>query len=266
MAVELGKPIAAGRTAEVYAWEDGKVLKLYFDWFPLDAIRFEQSATRAVFESGVPSPAVGEIFQVNGRNGLVYQRLEGGTMLDDLNRAPWRLFQHAHRMADLHAAMHAKAAGAAIPAQRQRLERKINTAKALPERLRVMALAALEKMPDSDRLCHGDFHPGNIMFTRQGPVIIDWMDGSRGNPLADTARTSIMLRGVAATGEGATPLLVQFSLLFHAVYLRRYFKLRPGGQEEYRRWLPVVAAARLNEEIPGMEAWLIRQVEEGLGG
>ena len=263
--MELGQPIAVGRTAEVYAWEQGKVLKLYFDWFPLGGIQYEQSTARAVVESGVPSPAVGEIVQVDGRSGLVYQRLDGSTMLENLTRAPWRVFAYARRMADLHAQMHAKIAGEALPAQHPRLAEKIRTARALPEALRDRALAALEKLPDGDRLTHGDFHPGNVMLTPPGAVIIDWIDAARGNPLADVARTTILLRGVSATGQGGSPLLVRLALLFHGAYLRRYFALRPGGQEEYRRWLPVVAAARLNEDILEIEGWLVAQVEQGLG-
>jgi hypothetical protein len=52
--------------------------------------------------------------------------------------------------------------------------------------------------------------------------------------------------------------------LLHAAYLRRYFRLRPGGQVEHRRWLPVVAAARLSEDIPELRAWLVARVERGL--
>ncbi len=39
--IALGKPIALGRTAEVYAWQDNQVLKLYFDWCPPDWIEYE---------------------------------------------------------------------------------------------------------------------------------------------------------------------------------------------------------------------------------
>ena len=44
-------------------------------------------------------------------------------------------------------------------------------------------------------------------------------------------------------------------------YLRRYFALRPEGYEEYGRWLPIVAAARLSENIPELERWLLAQAE-----
>jgi hypothetical protein len=41
--------------------------------------------------------------------------------------------------------------------------------------------------------------------------------------------------------------------------LKYYFNLRPGGENEYRHWLPIVAAARLSENIPELETWLIRK-------
>ena len=39
--VSLGDPIALGRTAEVYAWEEGQVLKLFHDWVPTDQVEYE---------------------------------------------------------------------------------------------------------------------------------------------------------------------------------------------------------------------------------
>lgn len=54
-------------------------------------------------------------------------------------------------------------------------------------------LAVLGEMPDDERLCHGNFHPDNVLMTLQGPVIIGWMDATRGSPLVDIARTSLLL-------------------------------------------------------------------------
>ncbi len=36
-----GKLIARGRTAEVYAWQDHQVLKLFYDWCPAPWIKHE---------------------------------------------------------------------------------------------------------------------------------------------------------------------------------------------------------------------------------
>lgn len=146
---------------------------------------------------------------------------------------------------------------AGIPPLREKLERKLRAAKPLPERLRTAALEALEKMPEGDRLCHGDFHPGNILLSQPEPVIIDWIDSSIGNPLADVARTTILALGSAATNPSRS---ARWGVLAtHTLYLRRYFQLRSGGRDEYHRWLPIVAAARLSEGITELEPWLLAQ-------
>jgi len=41
-------------------------------------------------------------------------------------------------------------------------------------------------------------------------------------------------------------------------------KAYPGGTNEYHRWLPVVAAARLSENIPEVEGWRLAQVRRRL--
>lgn len=134
----------------------------------------------------------------------------------------------------------------------------------MPASLKTDVLAALSVLPDGRQICHGDFHPGNILLTPGRAVVIDWIDVSRGNPLADVARTTIIALGAAASSQVPNTALKVIVRLFHSIYLHRYFQLRPGGEEEYRRWLPVVAAARLSENIPELERWLMHQAEKVL--
>lgn len=70
----LGKPIAIGGTAEIYDWEPGWVLKLYFDRFGAGMADYESRIATAICATGLPVPAVGEIVNVNGRKGLPYQK------------------------------------------------------------------------------------------------------------------------------------------------------------------------------------------------
>ena len=86
----LDQPIAYGRTAEIYAWQDGQVLKLFYDWFGLEDIKYEQRIAQAVHTSGLPIPSVGEIIHINERIGLIYQRVEGVSMLEMMSRRPWK--------------------------------------------------------------------------------------------------------------------------------------------------------------------------------
>lgn len=257
----LDQPIAYGRTAEIYAWQNGQVLKLFYDWFQLKNIEYEWRISQAVHASGLPAPSVGEIIRKNDRNGLIYERVEGVSMLEVLPRKPWGIFSYSRRMAELHAEMHASTIQLDIPNQKQRIREKISQAEVLPAALRAKVLAALETMPDGNQLCHGDFHPGNIMIAEQGEIIIDWIDSALGNPLADLARTSIISLGSIEIAENQNPLMKALVRIFHSAYLRHYFSLRPGGENEYSRWLPVVAAARLSENISELEKWLIGQAE-----
>ena len=255
----LGQPLAYGRTAEIYAWGPGQVLKLFYDWYDPESVEYEARIARAIQENGLPVPAIGEILRVNGRLGLVYQRVDGPSLWEEMMRRPWLVMHYARQMAALHIRMHANPGPTGIPDQHDRLERKIMEAKGLPEMLKRKGSATLASMPPGDRLCHGDFHPFNILMAATGEVVIDWIDATRGNPLADVARTSILVTGAIEAGQikGAWPrLLLQ---LMHSAYLDQYFQLRPGGREEYRRWLPIVAAARVSEGILELEDWLIAQ-------
>ena len=262
MKINLEQPIAYGRTAEIYPWPNGKVLKLFYDWFGLENIEYELRIAKAVHTSGLPVPAVGEIIQVNDRHGLIYQRVEGVSMFEVMSQKPWRLFHYARRSAELHVEMHAKTIQADIPEQHHKLRNKIKHADVLRSELRNRAFSALESMPGGDRLCHGDFHPGNIMVTDQDEVVIDWIDSSLGNPLSDLARSTIIALGAVESDQIQYPLQKLAIRIFHTAYTRHYFSLRPGGEDKYARWLPIVAAARLSENISNLEQWLTTQVEK----
>jgi uncharacterized protein (TIGR02172 family) len=258
----LGNPIAIGRTAEIYAWQEGQVLKLFHNWFSLNAIDYEARVGRAVHNLGLPVPAVlGEIIQVNERNGLVYERVDGISMLQLFSSRPWRVVKYARLLAELQAKMHSNPA-TGLPSQRERLTWKIQNAKPLSEQLKAQALSALSLLPDGDRLCHGDFHPDNILITRNGPMIIDWIDSSCGNPLADIARSIILMdHGVPPSMGRVAGLFEYVRKQFLKVYLNHYLELCSGSREELENWRSVIAAARLEEGIPQEEEYLLSIVK-----
>jgi len=279
MTETLDKPIAYGRTSEIYAWHSGQVLKLFYIWFGLENIEIEAKNSRAVHASGLPTPAVGEIVQVGERYGLEYERVDGVSMWKMMQRRPWNLFNYGWRLAKLQVDLHTKPIPAELPSQRQNLENHIHRAKALPEHLRSKALAVLKTLPEGNQLCHGDFWPSNVLISARGETIIDWFRASRGNPLADLAWTTNLLHGFAGSHQSLRPFLSYgttkasqfknqiFQVLCQICYPRYiyyYFKLCPGGEDEYRRWLPVIAAARLADDIPELERTLIREVERDL--
>lgn len=257
--ISPGKLLARGRTADVYEWDAAHVLKRFHDWFDLGSVEYEEKIARAVHASGVKSPVVGELIQVDGHNALIYERVPGESMQELVLRKPWRLFAYARILAQLHAQMHGCTFEASVPSQRSRLQDKIEHAGALPASLKTHLLRAMGELSEGDRVCHGDLHPANVLIDGEDAMVIDWIDASRGNPLADVARTSVILLGAAESEGISNPFLKVFVRTFHSTYLKQYFRLRPGGENEYRHWLPIVAGARLSENIPELETWLVTQ-------
>jgi hypothetical protein len=263
MSLPLAPPIAEGRTAEVYAWDAGHVLKLYREWCPPDWVDHEARVAHAVTEAGIPTPAAGEIVAVNGRRGLIYERVSGSSMLDDLNRHPWLLFKHGRALAELHVQIN-RLSITGLPSYKGGLEHAIRVARSLPDDLRQRGLSALENLPDAQTLCHGDFHPGNVLLTAQGPIVIDWMTAKSGSPWADVARSSLLLTiGPKGAGNMISPALRLAIGLFHRLYLNRYQAIAPDAGGELGRWKAVTAAARLAEQIEPEREALIEIVRNG---
>ena len=263
--ISLAEPIAQGRTAEIYAWQDGWVLKLFHDWMSKGAVENEARVASAVHATGVKAPAVGEVLEMNGRYGITYERVDGVTMLRVIQSRPLSVGSLARLLAELHVEMHSRKI-TDIPSQRQRLIEKIQHARPLSPDLKQAALAALEKLPDGDRLCHGDFHPDNVMMSPSGAVIIDWIDATRGNPLADVARSQLLLGKSALPPDMTLGWLIQIiRRRYLRLYLERYSQLNPIDQDQLGAWFPVIAAARLSEDIRGEEARLLQIANQLLG-
>jgi aminoglycoside phosphotransferase (APT) family kinase protein len=266
LTAKLGARIGQGRTAEVFAWGEDRALKLYYPGWPAAAAEAEYRQTQAVFESGAPAPAVDGVVEVEGRCGVVFERVDGPSLLNYTTARPWSIFRSAHQMAELHARMHA-CRPAGLPAQRERLQRKIQAAHPLPEALKRAALTALAQLPDDSVLCHGDFHPDNIMLATHGPVILDWTEATGGHPLADVARTTLMMRHAALPPHLPGRRLIEAGrMLWYQLYLRRYCQLRSVSPKQVEAWLLPVAAARLSEGIPEEEAPLLRLIQRTVSG
>ena len=253
-----GRRIAEGRTAEIFEWDEGLVLKLFRAAWSRDEVEYEARVGRVVHAAGF-APAVGDVVAIEDRYGIVYERVAGPSMLHAVLTKPWTVVRHARTLADLHARMHQSIAPN-LPSQRQRLERRLQGARAITEEVRAAAVRRLASLSDGDRLCHGDFHPGNVILTPRGAVVIDWNDATRGNPLADVARLTLLVRlgspppGIHAVARGVLALLVG---LFHRAYLSRYIQLTTAQRDQIEAWFLPVAVARLDENVETERARLL---------
>ena len=236
--------LAKGATADVYAWGDGRVLKLFKERTPWHAN--EVSATRAAHRAGLPVPAVIEgLIEVGQREGIVFERVDGPTMTEYLKDRPDQVEDCARQAAELQARIHATEV-TGHPPLIEILSWSIQQADPLEEATRHAVLDLLGGLPEGESLCHNDFHPHNIIVSRHGLVVIDWAIGTRCNPLADYARTWLISRMWLDGLEMGTPEQVRLLWQrFWSVYFWRYGELRPFSSESLLPWQIIVAAASL---------------------
>ncbi len=253
--------IGLGRTAEVYAWGEGRALKLFHPWVPAPSVENEVRCTAVAHAAGLPVPAVLGLETVDGRRGVILERVDGPSLLSLLVARPWRALGAARLLAEVQTAIHGKrVAGAGLTSVRERLRGGI-AACGLPEHLQRSALAALERLPDGDVLCHGDLHPDNVILARRGPVVIDWMAAGVGHRLADVARTSLLLRIGAGPVVRPGPLLSRLRAIPHAAYLRRVLRMAGARPGALAGWELVVSVARASEAIEEERPALLALVE-----
>ena len=89
---ELGALVGRGRSADVFEYGEGRVLRRYRA--PHDTER-EVAAMEHARANGFPVPAA----QALSSTDIVMDRVLGRTMLADLARRPWLLSRHARTLA-----------------------------------------------------------------------------------------------------------------------------------------------------------------------
>lgn len=244
--------VAEGRQAEVYLRPDGAMVKLMRDpahglWIEREAI-----ALGAVAADGLAVPEVVEVLDADGRPGLAMNRVEGADLMTVMGAKPWLVPSLASTMGTLHAAMHRTRGPHQLPALPEVLAGHIADATELSEHQRAAASYALARLPDGDRLCHGDMHLGNLIGDPAHPVVIDWGGATRGDPTADVALTVLMHR-MAKPGPGASALVRTFAPVAARYIARRYLaaygRARTVDGDLLERWVAVHAAARLAHGI-----------------
>ena len=170
----------------------------------------------------------------------------------------------ARMLAEIHATIHERD-GSSLPSQKEYLERNIRAAPRLTDEARAAALDTLERLPQGNAVCHGDFHPENVLMSESGPIVIDWIIATSGNPIADVARTSMMLRlGSIPSGTRGKLLITIARRMFHRRYMKRYTELTGVTLEQVLEWELPVVAARLNEGIEDEESDLLAVIHNSL--
>ena len=248
----LGDLIARGNTSDVWQWSPTTVVKVLRPGIPGHWAALEADITRQVYDAGLPAPATDGVVEIDGRPGVVLERVDGVSMWSEMKATPRLLPRLIEELVDLQVMVHAAGPLEGLPDLVRRLHGKIDEAEQLPAQERDEAHELLADMPSGAALCHGDMHPANILMSARGWIIVDWFDAAVGYATADLARSSLLMRPPATPEssnkhlDGAT---IEVLDRLHDAYLS---VLRDRGLIEpnaFARWEAVLAVARMSEPV-----------------
>ena len=259
---KLGRPMANGSRSTVYEWGNDAVAKVPVERTPDSWIRYEADFSTAVHRVGAPVPEFLGFEDHDGRLVSIYRRAVGVLMWDAVVDTPATVDEHGRRLVELQALMAGLVPPVVLPSQDDRLRSKIRLA---ANRVDAALVAALGEIPTPARvaLCHGDMHPGNVILTADGPMVVDWFDASRGDPVGDVARTAILL---AADSGAPQPAGARHELLarLQKVYVAVAGETFGFDPDLLARWRAVAAVARIAEGVAPealldvWQAWIAR--------
>lgn len=186
------EPFAAGRTADVYALDGGRVLRRYRVEIPVEP------EARLMSDLDILGYPVPRVHYAHGRE-LIMDNVAGPTILEELLREPGQVERYGRELGELHQRLH-----------------------------RIAAPPWLRRMPGelagtAASVVHLDFHPGNVILSTRGPVVIDWTNASAGRPEVDVALTMLIMLSVDAAEivgtASSAPSLGALRNLFLDAYL-----------------------------------------------
>ena len=151
-----------------------------------------------VRSQGYPVP---EVYEVSGDGiDLVMARIEGPTMMEAASAQPWKLRRFGRELAKLHESLHCLSA---------------------PEWMNAAPFSSGES------LLHMDLHPLNVMLSSEGPIVLDWTNAVRGDPIVDVAATWVLLASGNVTSSRLQALMVKVG---RNVLLKAFLKPFPKAE------------------------------------
>ncbi|MFS1515442.1 phosphotransferase [Bacillus sp. SCS-151] len=236
--MDLGAPLALGNTAKIYLYHD-RIVKIFNDYLPPTEALYEANKQKYAYSCGLPVPKVYDVTKINGKQAIIMEYIYGRTMGDLLLQNSDQVEYYMNISIDIQQQIHMVKADP-IETMSEKLTRQIDEAPNLSNTYKSTLIHHLNSMTFEKRLCHGDFHLFNLIMSENKVIILDWVDSSAGDFYADICRTYI--------------LYFNFSKEIADMYLRLYCEKNKLSNDDILKWVPIIAAAKLSENISTEES------------
>lgn len=247
--MEFEEKIVTRPNKEVYR-DHGRAIKLFVENYSKANILNEAMNQARVEETGLLVPRLLEVTKIENRWALISEYIEGVTLEKLMQEHPEKEDEYLALLIQTQEKILSQRAPL-LGRIKDKMRRKIRETNQINETTRFELMQRIEGIPTEYCVCHGDFHPSNIVIKENGEVyVIDWAHVTQGSPVLDAARTYLLF-----CLEGKKQLAEKYLSLF-ATRLQRdakeilkcvpivactqMLKNNPDEQEQLRQWIDVV--------------------------
>jgi aminoglycoside phosphotransferase (APT) family kinase protein len=227
---------------------------------------FEVRMLRAVLAAGVPVPEVFGKVTLDGRFGIVLQRLDGPTLLQLARTGAVTLEQAGAIIAALAMSVHKTPPPPEVISIRDYMENELGGDDGkIPKHIATEILALIDRLPPGDGLCHCDLSPGNVIMTAEGPRLVDWSGARRGPAALELGFLHIILSelGPEIADNPERPRATNAAAQSEYARLAGISPAQLAAAIE--PYLPIVRTfVVLGNVLPSLRERLIQRIEAGL--
>lgn len=238
----MGKRIGHGGTATVYEWGNNEVIKVFKPNIPIEIIKKEEYIGKVLNDSSICMPKYIKTIELNNNLAIIYERVYGKSLAEVLVETAAKS-DIAANFARTHYEIHQYHIDK-LPSQYDMLNSNISKmGGVLGNNLKKMQ-DLLDNISIENRVCHGDFHPLNIMVDLDKYITIDWNGSCLGSPLLDVAWSYLTLNSPAIESIHGQ-LIANIFTKFSNEYLNYYCQYANINKYKILMCLPIVAIRRL---------------------
>ncbi|WBW95702.1 phosphotransferase [Oceanirhabdus sp. W0125-5] len=244
--MELDKVIGTGAQATVYSSENYAV-KLFKENYNKTDVFYEALINSIIENTQLRVPKTYEVLSIDNQMAIKMDYIKGESLFNCIFKDEDSTEAYMKQMIRIQLEIHSKRVYLPF-LLKDKLKNKIQGNENLSIAHKENMLTLLNDLPEGNELCHGDFHGYNILVCEGEYWIIDWIDSTTGCADGDACRTYLL-----------------YSLYFPELaemYLMLYCKETGKEKERILAWLPVLAAARLSENIGNEEEKLMSIIND----
>ena len=226
--------ILASRSNKTIYRDGDLVIKVFEEGYSKADILNEALNHARVEETDLQIPKLREVSKVDGKWAIFTKFIPGKRLSTLMEENPDKMNEYVETLVRLQLMVHEQSCPL-LGRLKDKMHRKISQS-AFGATTRYELHTRMEGMPKHNKLCHGDFHPKNIIIAEDNTAyILDWAHATQGNASADVARTYLLfhLQGMEEFAEK---------------YLDTFCVLSDTAKQYIQKWIPIVAAAQSVEQ------------------